>query len=96
MNTVICVKCEHTVQIDSCWCVIDTKTKVRLYECMGECLRRPIEIPEAKIEAIEVEIPSTMLQPVEDGIPAYPRQGILERITNWFYRPAGYERVKRE
>lgn len=94
MNTVICSKCEHTVNVDDCWCVIDTKTKARSYECKNVCLQ---QVAESKID---IEIPSTMTastEVVEDWVSAYPTEGIFQRLSNWFYRStSGYQRVKVE
>jgi hypothetical protein len=96
MNTVICGKCEHSVNVDDCWCVIDTKRKSRSYECKKECLQRTSE---SKIEPIEIEIPSSMIEtaePIADWVTAYATQGIFQQISNWFNHRSGYERVKRE
>lgn len=95
MNTVICSKCEHTVNANNSWCVIDTKTKSRTYECKQECLQR---LPLPSESKVDIEIPSTMIEPAaEDWASSYPKQGIFQRITNWFYRSTwDYERVKLE
>lgn len=100
MTTVICKHCEHTVQADSCWCVIDSKTKTRYYECKANCLSLPppetiqIQLDEIQTMADAIEEQIQRLDRVIETIEAYPRQTFFQRIRNWFSTPAGYTKVK--
>lgn len=102
MTTVICKHCEHTVPIDDCWCVIDTNTKIRFYECKKKCLITPAPTPETiEVQLEEIQsIAETIETELErqgrilDWIEAYPKQTFFQRVRNWFSTPSGYTKVK--
>ncbi len=38
MTSVVCALCEKSLPIDECWCVSDSKTNTRAYECKMRCV----------------------------------------------------------
>lgn len=104
MTNVICKHCEHTVSIDTCWCVIDAAKKTRYYECKKACNvpSQPAPTPETiEIQLDDIQtIADTIEQQIQandrtiDWIEAYPRRSLLQRVRNWFSTPAGYTKVK--
>lgn len=83
---VYCKVCENQKDPNDCWCVIDTVKKTRHFECKVVCVK-PAVSPES-----EVRHPETL--DVDEWSPAYPRQGIVTRVLNWFSIPSGYTKVK--
>ncbi len=92
MSSIQCVICKENKPINDCWCVIDSKTKERYYECKKKC-NKPIQI--------EINIPSNMTVEEEQeevhDIPQEPPKGLLERAIEWFGRSSnGYKKMKIE
>lgn len=101
MTTVVCKHCEHTVPVDTCWCVIDTKTKERFYECKVNCVQ---VAPTPETIQIQLDDIQTMADTIErqleatertiDWVEAYPKRSFFQRVRNWFSTPSGYTKVK--
>ena len=106
MEPVCCCICKKVVSPLDCWCVIDTKTHSRQYECKKSCKLptppRPVpNPPPPPLEPFELEIVDepeieTEQEPVSvgDWANAYPRNSLLQRIRQWFTTPPGYTKVK--
>ncbi len=91
MSTIQCAICKEDKSIDDCWCVIDSKTKSRYYECKKKC-KPPIPI--------EITIPSDTIQEEEElpEVHDIPPKGLFERAMEWFTgKPNdGYTKMKVE
>ncbi len=104
MEPVLCEICRKIQKIEDCWCVIDTKTHSRRYECRKLCKSpippRRVPDPEPITEPFEISIPdepetATVQVPiVENWAEPYPRVTLFQQIRNWFQTPTGYTKVK--
>jgi hypothetical protein len=97
MTDSVCSICESKVSPLECWCVIDTHTHTRKYECKKPCVRpRPPPPPPPPVEVFEIEIeeqpPSA--PPVEDWVEAYARPSLFRRIVGFFTTEPVYTKVK--
>ena len=89
----VCSICESKVSPLECWCVIDTHTHTRKYECKKPCVRPqpPPTAPPVEVFEIEIEEPAP---PVEDWVEAYARPSLLRRIVGFFTTEPVYTKVK--
>lgn len=91
MTDVVCSICESKVSSLECWCVIDTKTHTRMYECKKPCVR---PAPPPAPPPVELEIEELPQPPVEDWVEAYPRPSLFRRILGFFLTEPVYTKVK--
>ncbi len=106
MSAVYCIWCKGAQKEEDCWCVIDTKTHERYFECKKKCVETPVLVPQANLEPFELEIEDEglseesaefvtyMEEPTPDWRPSHPQTNLLRRVYNWFTRPTGYTKVK--
>ncbi len=102
MEPVLCDICKNRVLPIDCWCVIDTKTKIRFYECKTPC-KKPVEPvavePTAASDEILVAQIQLELQALEElgtQIQAHLDSN-EERVTEWteaYARPSLFQRLK--
>ena len=105
-SAVYCKWCKEPKKEEDCWCVIDTKTHERYFECKKKCVEKPVLVPQANLEPFELEIEDEGLseetaeivtyieEPISDWRPSHPQTNLLRRVYNWFTRPTGYTKVK--
>ncbi len=94
MEKIFCSICKSEQTIHDCWCVIDTKTKERYYECKKKCIA-PTPFSDTNtitnLKELEIRPPSdTKGEEVDD----FPSQGVFERALAWFSN--GYTKIKME
>lgn len=108
MTVVNCKHCEASVDAESCWCVIDTATKQRYFECKNQCVQLPVTGPPFELAlAMDPEVLSNdneekheaddrilHAEPIQEYDPGYPSQGLLQRVLQWFSATSGYQKVK--
>ena len=100
MEPVLCEICKKVVSPLTCWCVIDTKTHKRVYECKEKCVAPPPPPPPPPpLEPFEI----TIVNEIEHSNPndqvtewseAYARPSLLQLVRQWFQTPSGYTKVK--
>lgn len=106
MEPVLCDICKKVVSPLDCWCVIDTKTHSRQYECKKICTPPPAPQPlSLPLEPFELEIEDGIRdveqvaqrieeQRVTEWTEAYRRPGLFQRVRQWLQTPTGYTKVK--
>ena len=90
---VYCKFCEHQKDLNDCWCVIDTKTKSRTYECKVKCIQ-PKQTPVLSKEESGVREPEPVQRDILDWSEFYAKESFFTQIVNWFRSPSGYTKVK--
>ena len=110
MEPVCCEICKNIVLPIDCWCVIDTKTKIRVYECKTPC-KKPVEptpvsdeilVAQIQLELQSLEELGSQIQAqlerneerVTEWTEAYVRPSFFQRVKQWFRTPSGYTKVK--
>ncbi len=106
MEPVLCEICNKSVLPETCWCVIDTRNKIRYFECKVNCKPPepvPVQAPEPAPqpppdpEPFEIDIPDDVIirtETVPEWAEDYPRPTFIQRMKLWFTRPSGYTKVK--
>ncbi len=106
MSTVYCIWCREPQKEEDCWCVIDTKTHERYFECKKKCIEEPVLVPQANLEPFELKIEDDglseesaefvryIVEPNSDRTGRRSKRNLLRRIYNFFTAPTGYSKVK--
>jgi hypothetical protein len=100
-KNVLCDRCKQNVDIESSWCVIDTATKQRIYECKVRC-KMASTVPPQPPPPVPQHPPSPerMIEPndtldttesfesvhVENWSPTRDTS-VFQRIVDWFQTP---------
>ncbi len=89
---VFCKHCEHEKDVDECWCVIDTRSKERYFECKVKCIvpvqptiaARPQEKESEIRDTSETDITVEIDTAVEDWMDRIPKQTWMDWFKSLF------------